>query len=211
MKITAALAAWLCVAALARPAAAQAPTDVPSVSLRPFFLAAGERFTARQTFEAVFGRAVQPLWGGGLEVAFRRGFYVGITASRFSRTGERAFFFDGEGFGLGIPLTATLTPLELTAGGRVWVTPRVIPYAGAGIGLYRYEETSPFDEPFAARHAGYHAVGGIELRVSRWVGIGGDVQYTYVSGIIGAGGISQEAGERDLGGIAARFRVIVGR
>jgi hypothetical protein len=50
----------------------------------------------------------------------------------------------------------------------------------------------------------------VEFRVSRWIGISGDAQYTYVPGILGIGGISQDANEKDLGGIAARVRVIVG-
>jgi hypothetical protein len=37
------------------------------------------------------------------------------------------------------------------------------------------------------------------------------VQYTHVPGIIGSGGVSQDAGESDLGGVAARFRVVFGR
>ena len=38
-----------------------------------------------------------------------------------------------------------------------------------------------------------------------------DAQYTHVLGILGTGGISQDAGEKDLGGIAARVKVLIGR
>ena len=65
--------------------------------------------------------------------------------------------------------------------------------------------------PFDKRHVGYLVVGGVEFRVSGWVAVSGDAQYTHVSGIIGSGGVSKEAGESDLGGIAGRFRVIIGR
>lgn len=208
----------LCAVAVATPSFAQArrlpprPNDMPSVSLRPFFVFAEERFTARQTFETVFGKSFQPLWGGGLNVAFRNGFYVDVTASRFKQTGERAFFFEGQGFRLSLPLTATLTPLEVTAGARFRVASRLFPYVGAGAGSYSYQETSEFDDgPFDKRHAGYLVVGGVEFRVSRWVAVSGDAQYTRVSGIIGSGGVSKEAGESDLGGTAGRFRVIIGR
>jgi hypothetical protein len=37
-----------------------------------------------------------------------------------------------------------------------------------------------------------------------------DVQYTTVPGILGEGGISQELGEDDLGGVAVRFRFVLG-
>ena len=43
------------------------------------------------------------------------------------------------------------------------------------------------------------------------IGLSVDAQYTHVPGIIGAGGISKEAGETDLGGMAARFKVLIGR
>ena len=140
-----------------------------------------ESFSARKTFETVFGRSAQPLWGGGLNVAFRNGFYVDVTASRFKKTGERAFFFEGQGYGLGIPLTVTVTPLEVTAGGRFRVSPRRVPHVGVGVGPYRYQETSQFDDgPFDKRHVGYLVVGGVEFRVSRWVAVSGDAQYTRV-------------------------------
>ena len=212
------ISAVLCYVAVAAPASAQAPrpplrrNDPPSISLRPFFLATGQRFEARKTFETVFGKSVQPFWGGGLSVAFRNGFYVDVTASRFKKTGQRAFFFEGQGYGLGIPLTVTVTPLEVTAGQRVQIAPRVSLYTGFGVGSFRYQETSQFDDgPFEKRHIGYLVAAGVEFRVSRWVGVSGDAQYAYVSGIIGTGGVSKEAGESKLGGIAGRFRVIVGR
>src|SRR5450631_3537043 len=191
------------------------PDDEPSIALRPFFLATGQRFSASQTFNAVFGQSVEPFFGGGLELAFRNGLYVDLTASRFKKTGTRAFLSNGQAFSLGIPLTATETPLEGTIGYRFTLrrAPSVVPYVGAGVGFYRYAETSDFaaaGEDVAASHVGYLAVGGVEFRVSRWIRISGDAQYTYVTGIRGAGGISRDANEKDLGGVAARIRVLVG-
>jgi opacity protein-like surface antigen len=201
-------------ACCAGPAQAQTFFDNPPVSVRPFFLVAGERFSATRTFDAVFGQIVQPLWGGGVQLASRNGFFFDVTVSRFNKRGERAFFFEDEGFGLGTPLTVTLTPVEFTFGGRFRPESRLSPYAGAGIGTYGYKETSPdFSEEstFEKRHVGYLAVGGVDYRISRLVGVSGDVQYTRVTGIVGSGGVSQSAGENDLGGIAARFRVLIGR
>lgn len=210
------ISALLSSVAVAAPASAQARPPVrrddPAISLRPFVLATAQSFSAHKTFEAVFGKSVQPFWGGGLNVAFRNGFYVDVTASRFKKTGQRAFFFEGQGYGLGLPLTVTVTPLEVTAGQRVQIAPSVFLYTGFGAGSYRYQETSQFDDgPFEKRHVGYLVAAGAEFRITRWVGVSGDAQYTYVSGIIGTGGVSKEAGESKLGGIAGRFRVIVGR
>ena len=217
MKITLVL---LVSVGLAAPAAAQtrpvsSPSDAtPPISLRPFFLAAGQNLTAKESFKAVFGQSFEPFWGGGLELAFRNGIFVDVTASRFTKTGQRAFRFDGQNFGLGIPLTVTETPFEVTGGFRFRVFPRFIPYAEAGVGSYSYKETSQFSvsgEDVDTRHAGYLGVVGAEVRLHRWIGVSVDATYTHVPGILGAGGISKEANENDLGGVAARFRVIVGR
>jgi hypothetical protein len=182
-----------------------------AVSLRPFFMVAAEKFSAKETFSAVFGSSVQPVYGGGVEVAFRNGLYFDVTASRFKKTGERAFFFNGEGFGLDIPLTATVTPVEFTVGARTNPAPNVYPYFGGGIGSYKYKEESEFDEDFSKSHLGWLIVLGVEYRFNGLVAISGDVQYTQVHGIIGAGGVSLETGESDLGGTAGRFRILVGR
>jgi outer membrane protein with beta-barrel domain len=197
----------------ALPAAAQPTSGQPStISLRGFGLVSGQQFTARETFEAIFGESVQPFWGGGIELVDRGGFYLDLTISRLKKTGQRAFFFEGEGFGLSTPLTVTITPIEFSAGWRFSPASRVVPYAGGGIGSYGYEEVSDFEsEPFKDRHVGYLAVGGVDFRISSWFGVSADVQYTHVPGIIGTGGVSQEAGESDLGGVAARFRVLFGR
>ncbi len=195
------------------PATGARPTDAPALSLRPFFVYAGEQFTAHETFDTVFGEPFQSLYGGGLQLAFASGFYVDVTASRFKKTGQRAFFFEGQGFPLGIPLTATLTPFEVSAGARLRASARFFPFVGAGVGTYRYKESSEFDDvgEFEIRHVGYLIVGGAEFRLSRWVAVSGDLQFTRVPGILGEGGISKETGETDLGGTAGRFRLIIGR
>jgi outer membrane protein W len=203
---------------IATSAAAQAgpsgAPDAPALSLRPFAVVSGERFAASTTFKAVFGQSVEPLWGGGLQLALKDGVYVDVTASRFKKTGQRAFVFDGQSFQLGIPVTATLTPIEVTAGYRMRRTSRLIPYIGAGVGSYGYVEkgdAADASEDLTTRHVGYLVVGGVEFRVGRWVALSGDAQYTRVPGILGNGGVSKDAGEGDLGGIAGRFRVIIGR
>jgi opacity protein-like surface antigen len=209
----------LCLGApLAAQSRAQAPAadDEPSFALRPFFVLTGEKVAAKQTFDAAFGQSFEPFFGGGLELVLSKasGFYVDGAFSRFKKTGQRAFRSNGQNFPLGIPLTATITPIELSVGYRFRTSPRVFPYVGLGVGSYGYKETSDFSdagENVDTRHAGYLAVGGAELRVHRWVGIAGDVQYTRVPGILGNGGISKDAGENDLGGIAIRLKVTLGR
>jgi len=197
-------------------AAQTSSEDTPALSLRPFFMASGEQFAAKNSFEAVFGQSMEPFLGGGLQFVDRGGVFIELTASRFKKTGQRAFRANNQNFGLGIPLTATITPLEVAGGYRFRLpgSPRLVPYVGAGISSYGYKETSEFSdasENVDTRHTGYLAVGGAEFRLHRWIGVSVDAQYTHVLGILGTGGISQDAGEKDLGGIAARVKVLIGR
>lgn len=190
------------------------PADPPSIALRGFAMVTGQSFTARETFEAAFERRYQSFYGGGLELALRRGPYLDVTASRFKKVGERALRVDGKNYRLGIPVTVAITPFEVTAGYRFGRSRRVVPYLGAGVGSYRYEETSAFSDPgeeLDTRHTGYLAAAGAELRVIGWIRVAGDFQYTHVPGILGGGGLSKEAGERDLGGAAVRVKIVVGR
>jgi outer membrane protein W len=201
----------LFVVMLAAPAAAQ---DPPSLSIRPFAFGSVQSFTAVDTFNAVFGRSYDAFFGGGVQVVFGDRYYVELAASRFSKTGQRAFISNGQDFQLGIPLTAEIIPFEITGGYRFKLSPHVRPYVGAGFGSYKYTETSSFNEPTEnvdVRHAGFVLNGGAEFRVHRWIGVGADVQYTHIPGILGSGGVSQQAGEDDLGGVSARFKLIVGR
>jgi len=202
----------------ARPPAVRLPPPYrePKVGIRPFFLATGQRFLAGDTFDAVFGNSVEPFWGGGVNVHFAQGLFVDATFSHFSAEGERAFTFEGDTFGLGIPLRASITPIEFTAG---WRFPQgrqhqVVPYIGGGIGSYKYSEESDFasvGENLSARKTGFLVVGGSEFRVHRIIHTAVDVQYSSVSDILGQGGLSQEFGEDNLGGVAVRFRVMVGK
>ena len=205
--------------ALAQRATAAA---AQKVEFRPFALVSGEYFAASTTFDATLGSAIQPMWGAGVEINTRRNLFLDITVSRLSRSGQFAFDDNGQVFRLATPLHATLTPFELTVGRRFPPKTRpgrrrritVIPYVGLGAGIYWYQETSDFStagEIVDAAHAGFVAVGGAEFRVSKWVGVTGDAQYTRVPGILGKGGVSQQANENDLGGVAGRVRVILGR
>ena len=206
------LAAVLIVGGRAVPALAQ---NARPVSFKPFFVVTAEGFAADKSFDAIFGGSVQPLFGGGLEVTFKNRFFVDLTVLHFSKTGERSIVLNGQVFHLGIPLKATLTPIEVSAGYRfAGHARRVVPYIGAGVGSYGVSQESDLaaaGDNVDARHVGYLVAGGAEIRVGQWLGLSGDLQYTHVPGILGKSGISQHYGEDDLGGLSVRFRVLVGR
>src|SRR5262245_65862282 len=99
---------------IAAPAAAQET----GLSFRPFVMGSGRRMPADTTFDAIFGDHVQRFFGGGLNITQDTRFYLELSASRFEKTGQRAFLNAGEVFRLGIPVTASITPFELSAGYR---------------------------------------------------------------------------------------------
>jgi hypothetical protein len=49
------------------------------------------------------------------------------------------------------------------------------------------------------------------MRLQKWISAAADAQYTAIRGILGQGGLSKDVSENDLGGVAVRIRVILGR
>jgi opacity protein-like surface antigen len=200
--------------ALASPDAALAQGP----SLRGFGDVGGTRFTASDTFTAVLGSPSGVVFGGGVEAVLPQRVFVSVRASRFQKDGTRVFVFGDEVFDLGIATTVKITPIELTAGYRFTLndSPRLVPYAGGGIGWHRYEETSDFaadSENVKETHTGYHLLGGAEFRLSRWFGISGEAQWSTVADAIGQDPDSASAAfdETDLGGVTFRVKAVVGR
>ena len=192
------------------PVAAQT-TDL---SFRPFVMVSYEQFSAETTFEAAFDKRAATFFGGGLNIVQDQRFYLELSASKVEMTGQRAFLSNGQAFRLGIPLTVTITPIELSAGYRFSPRSIIRPYLGAGVGWYKYEETSDFaveGENVDTRKTGGIIEGGVEVRLHRWFGVAGDVHWTYVPDILGTAGLSKDANEKDLGGFSFRVKVIVGK
>jgi opacity protein-like surface antigen len=204
-------------AAVLAPAVASAQSvDDDRVSLRPFVMGTLELFSAERTFDAAFGQTHERFVGGGVQVILKRRYFAEVVASRFRKTGQRAFVLNNEIFRLGFPMTVAITPLEVLGGLRFDVHPsqRFVPYANAGIGTYRYQESSPTSdagENVDARHHGFILGGGVEFRLHRWIRLGLDEQFSFVPGILGLAGVSKAAAEDDLGGVAVRVKLVVGR
>jgi opacity protein-like surface antigen len=195
------------------PAIAAPP---PAFAVRVFGEAGVDRFAAGRSFNAVFGTYSGPVYGGGGELVINGRWFVRAGLWRFHDVGERAVRLENQTFHLGIPLTVTILPVEVAAGIRFPVgrARTLIPYVGGGFGSHRYKETSPFstgEENVDERFTGYQVLGGVEYRLHRVIGIAGEVQYTTVPDAIGAGGLSAEFGENDLGGVIVRVRVLFGR
>ena len=194
-----------------------ANTSAQDLAIRGFADVGLTNFTAKESFEAVLGTPSGPVFGGGAEVVLPQRIFVGVRASRFRGDGERVFVFGGEVFRLGIDTTVTVTPVELTAGYRFGAPPsRLLPYAGGGVGWHAYDETSEFadeSENVHARHTGYHLLGGVEVRISRWIAAAGEAQWATVPDALGQdpNAASTAFGDTDLGGTTFRIKIVIGR
>lgn len=173
-------------------------------------------FSAGNSFTAVLDSSTGRVFGGGVEALLPRHIFVNLRASRFREVGQRVFLFNGAQFDLGIPTTITVTPVEVTGGYRFDFGWPLVPYGGAGLGRHRYEETSRFaeaNENVSERFTGYHALGGVEFRLARWIAAAAEAQWATVPDALGdnPNSVSHEFDESDLGGVTLRLKVVVGR
>jgi opacity protein-like surface antigen len=169
------------------------------------------RWLAQDSFQAVLGSSGLPMFGGGGMVR-SGGFFAEIAVERYKKSGERVFVSNGEVFKLGIADTITILPIYATVGYRAGGN--ISGYGGVGIGQYLYRETSDFSDDSGNRldhFTSYHALAGVEFSGRSPVRVAVEVQYTTVPNSIGAGGASAEFGERNLGGVQARVKLLVGR
>jgi hypothetical protein len=219
------MARWIVIVSVA--ASASGTADAQTLRARGFFDAGAIALAARESFEAITGTSTGIVFGGGGEVILPIGIFATVRASQFQQTGERVFVFEGETFPLGIDTTIRIRPLEVSGGyrfgrrnrpllpSRPIFSSRIVPYAGAGIGWHRYEETSELaedEENVDQTFRGYHVLGGAEVRVTRWFGVGGEFQWSTVPDALGQdpNGVSTTFGENNLGGASFRVRLVIG-
>lgn len=185
----------------------------PRFGLRGYGEGAYQWFTAADSFKAILDTSGGLFYGGGAQVYFGP-VYVDVGLSRFEKTGERAFVFEGDVFRLGIPDRITMTPVVVTAGYRFAIRERIVPYLGGGVGSLRFEETSDFADPgenVNDRFGGFHLQGGVEFLVLRWLAVGGEATWSSIANAIGNGGVSEHYNEDNLGGTSLRLKITVGR
>jgi opacity protein-like surface antigen len=218
---------WLAIAVAFLAASAGGVVQAQSVALRGEAEIGLRTFTASDSFKAILGTSAGPIFGGGVEVVLPQHVFVALHATRFRKSGERVFLFEGQTFDLGIPTTVTVTPIELSAGYRfsggragrragAARPARVIPYVGGGIGWHRYEETSSFatnGENVKSQKIGYQVLGGAEYRLNPWLGLAGEAEWAMVPDALGQdpNGVSAAFNETDLGGGSFRVKIVIGR
>lgn len=91
---------------------------------------------------------------------------------------------------------------------------RWVPYVGGGIGKMEYEERSPLatgGELESSSFSSYHVLGGVDVPIWKFVGLGAEAHYRWVPDALGEDGVSKEFDEKDLGGYTFRLRLTLGR
>lgn len=157
--------------------------------------------------------------GGGIQTTnVWRNLFVQLNASRWQQSGERVFIDStGARYPLGIPLDVRATFIDVSAGWRIEkrgsTTQRLTPFGGGGIGMVLYREKSPFavdGDDLDDRFTSYHAFGGVEIGVTRWISVAGDFRYRFVPGVLGEAGTSSVIGDDAFNGGALSVRLVVG-
>jgi opacity protein-like surface antigen len=169
------------------------------------------RFAAQNSFQAITGQSGGAVVGGGAEVRIGS-FFLGGSIDRYTQTGQRVLVVDQEVFGLGVPDTISLVPMTALAGWR-FEHAYATPYVGGGIGTVVFKEESPAadaGENTRTRFTSYHAIAGVEFR-NGWVATAFEVEYSRIPDSIGVGGVSAAFQESNLGGVAGRIKILVGR
>ena len=192
--------------------ARSAPPRKPvSISLRAYGIFDFNNMAAKESFEAVLGTSQLKGFGGGVEVDIWKHLFVRVAGTQARDTGSRVFVSGSEVFPLGIPLTVTMTPIEAGGGWRFETkSGRLTPYAGVSYLSMGYAEESDFAEAgenTSERFAGQAVFGGAEFRIWKWFIAAGEAQYRRVPNALGAGGVSKDFGESDLGGVTARIMI----
>jgi opacity protein-like surface antigen len=181
-------------------------------------------FTAKDSFEAILDSSSGPFFGGGGQVNLPLNLFARVDVTRFKKDGERAFVSNGQVFKLGIPTTITMTPIEVTGGyrrelafgrrnSRTGQGFKLIPFAGGGAGVVQYKETAGFAQPgddVDESFTSYHFLGGVEVPLWKFLGVGVEYHHRWVPDALGTGGVSEQFNETDLGGGTFRFRVMFG-
>lgn len=200
------------------PGTLAAPEPEPATHTRPrvraFADAGPEMFHAVDSFDAVFATTTGTRIGGGAAVALPWSLFADARLSRLRMTGERAFVFNGQRYPLGVKDTLTVMPLQITGGYRAGEPGgRTVTYFGAGIGWYHIAEHGDFSaqgDDVSKTVRGYHVLGGGDIRLWRFIGAGGEVEWSTVNQGLAGTGLASALKDTNLGGVTVRARLVVG-
>ena len=221
MRLRSALLLVVCVA-MSAPAFGQAasvrraPAKKTRTGFRAYVIVESESLKATTSFDAVLGTSKLTFVGAGGDVVnlWKRAF-VRLDGAHGSKTGTRVDTSASPPISNGIPLTVSMTPIEIGGGWRFASFDRkghVAPYVGATAVLLRYRETSRFSDPGEDTDTtlkGSGIFGGVDVSI-RIVRVAVEGVYRHVPNALGVAGISQGLNENNLGGGVVRLAIGIG-
>ena len=190
-------------------------------------------FSAKDSFEAILDTSSGPIFGGGGQVNLPLNLFARVDVTRFKKDGERAFVThqrrglqtrhpdddrgDADRVHRRLSPRIHVRPPRPARGAKPGARPsdgfRIIPFAGGGAGVVQYKETADFAQPgddVDESFTSYHFIGGVEVPLWKFLGVGAEYHHRWVPDALGTGGVSEQFNETDLGGGTFRFRVIFG-
>jgi opacity protein-like surface antigen len=200
---------------IARSAALALLAAAPAAAQTTLSLDAGyaDLTSARRSAQAVFGSSGGVTFGLSARRALGRSAFAGVTARFFRKQGERAFVASPSApvFPLGHPLTARIVPVYGTFGWRFSPDAAFVPYAGAGVGVVRYRETSTVAgldlDPVSRTKPSGLLFAGVERGRGR-IRFGLEGSYATAPSTLDAGGVGDVYDESDVGGLAVVGRLV---
>ena len=196
----------------ARSSAAQAK---PKLGVRAIADVSAVWMAASESFNAVADTNLRVQYGGGLQVVnIWKGLYAEATAGWSRLDGSRVFVYEGTVYDLGIPTTITFTPVNVGGGWRFRHGSKVHSYLGGGVEFLTYREESAFadgEDNVDEVYTGFYGTGGVEFRLAKWLHLRCEARYTSIPDALGAGGVSVDFNETDLGGAAVAVKLAIGR
>jgi opacity protein-like surface antigen len=187
----------------------------PKAGIRGFADVSFVWMTAAESFKAVTGSNSRVQYGGGVQaVNLWKGLYAEAMVGYGSLSGSRVFVYQGTIYDLGIPVTITFTPIDAGLGWRSRVSKALHAYVGGGMTYMNYKEESDFadtDDNVSEAFTGFYVSGGLEVKLAKYLHLRAEGRYTSVPDALGAGGVSAELDETDLGGAAVAVKLVFGR
>jgi hypothetical protein len=188
------------------------------IGFRLYGIFDSDSIAASKSFKATLGTSRLNAFGGGGEVDIWRNLFVRAAVTTTKKAGTRVFVDTTQSvpqvYSMHIPLTLTLTPIEVGGGLRFPIgasKTSITPYAGASFLSVGYHETSEHadtGENTNQSFKGWAAFGGVEVGVLKWLAIAAEAQYRDVPNAIGTvGGVSQDFNEKNIGGFTARVTI----
>jgi hypothetical protein len=143
-----------------------------------------------------------------------KGLFAEAMVSQSGLDGSRVFVYQGTVYDLGIPVSITFMPIDAGGGWRFRLQKKLFGYVGGGVTFMSYQEDSDFanaDDNVSEMFTGFYVSGGVEVTLTNWLHLRGEVRFASIPDALGQAGASKEFGENDLGGTAAAVKIAVGK